>query len=1618
MLTFKSNRLLLLYFLIAVTLSINPCYGLIYVDQNATGANNGTSWVNAYNELQDAFEEVNTSGIANEIWVAQGTYTPDWDATTSTHNGNQSTYFELQIDGTEVYGGFLGGETTRSARNYNANTTTLSGDLSGDDVITYPNFVNTGDNTNNLLIRVSCRNAIIDGFSITGLASALGWGGAVVFIPQTNQSKLLNCRLYHNQHNVLQDNGGGAIIENCLIFKNNLPNSNTAVLYSHGFPDGTLVTNCTFADNHTTGSLCEGMASEFYNNIFWGNTSDDMVTSTEELQLNTWSPMVAFENNILEGHTGTLTGRTSTSNSGSDPLFTNAAIDDYTLSSGSPAINAGNQAYSTQQFDIQFQSRVEDCEIDIGAHETSGSLGVVTPLVITTSPAYECTPNTVDLTLNWNDMNSTGGIVTYYDSDPSAGGASVVTNPTTISNNGDYFIEVDNGGCTGIGKIEVIITQSSDLQVPDSVVLCSGESSNLTTLWVDNNSTGGSMDYYSAKPYVSSNEIFNCCGPGSAREITVPGTYYFYLDNGNGCVSIDSVEILNATTLTVNSNPVDLVNVCDGSNEFFSIDVSGQGTLNYKWKFGSPGSIVGTNNDTLFFQPITLADDGIYEVEVWDACDTITVSGSTASVISCSTCNSPASTSITSSGPIEICEGANVSISGNYIDGGGTTLNGMHYVWYKSGNTPIATDYSPITGTIPDENLVSISSSDAGYYILRVEDGTNSSSSCYQEDSIQVIVNEYPSLNVVHPTTACPGETVNITTSWIDGAATGGTVTYYDPTLSVISSGSASMVSSAGTYSVAIDNAGCIDQKNINVTFYDSINIDNDLANLTACEGDTETLSITASGGSGILNYQWYFGNGSGFTTIGSNNNTHTISPISSSNGGQYYVEISDGCTGTTGVTKTSDTTNITVDDTVRFVAQPTNLNLCIGSNGSFATSATGSGTLSYQWHKNGLPITGATGPTLNFASVSSGDAGSYFVEVTNLCGTVASDDASLNINSTITPSVSISSDLYNICNGATVNLTATPFGGGTNPTYTFRNLTTSNIEGTSGQTANTQSSSALINTSSDSTKYELMVEMISNTTCLAPGASATVYDTITIVVDADADKADIIESDTIICSSGLALSSNPIDTSQSGNWAVVSSTSGVINSVGTVSNMIVNETAQYSYTVTSPLGICPVNSDTITVTRAGTLTNPVAIADTVCEGNNISLTGNTPAIGENSYWLDTDGVTLLSTNTSTTVSSLLPGSYTYTYVMSNGICPDASVTTTAQVLSGVLPIINVIPTDSSICSGGTTTLIADPISGFNGSQTYQWYINGAIQPGETGPTFTPTSIVSSDNITIEMTSDHPCPSSPTVSSSAPLINFVSPPVSIIDPATDQRICETDLPVTLTAIGSSDNNIHWYQDGVVQTSSDTIFSAYDPATYVLETSNTCGAQYDTINIQVDYLPKVTANVTSSSIFPSQSTTLIGTVTGSSYDSILWTGPGTLSNNNSLFASFTPSSSIGGIQTFTLNVYNGTCDPVTASTVVLVKTPIEIPNAFTPNNDGLNDTWAIEGLEAYPNCSIEILNRYGSPVYKSEGYPEPWNGTRNGKEMPIATYYYIIKLNISGNIATENEVYVGSVTIVK
>lgn len=89
-------------------------------------------------------------------------------------------------------------------------------------------------------------------------------------------------------------------------------------------------------------------------------------------------------------------------------------------------------------------------------------------------------------------------------------------------------------------------------------------------------------------------------------------------------------------------------------------------------------------------------------------------------------------------------------------------------------------------------------------------------------------------------------------------------------------------------------------------------------------------------------------------------------------------------------------------------------------------------------------------------------------------------------------------------------------------------------------------------------------------------------------------------------------------------------------------------------------------------------------------------------------------------------------------------------------------------------------------------------------------------------------------------------------------------------------------------------------------------------------------------------------------------------------------------------------------------IVRILKPIEIPNVFSPNGDGIHDTWVIRNMSDYPGSTVNVFNRYGQLIHTADASTPPWNGSVNGALLPVGVYYYIIDLKngfqkLSGSI---------------
>ena len=221
----------------------DPVCGCTYVDQNATGNNDGSSWADAYTDLQTALANAEEG---DEIWVAAGTYLPGSDP-------DETFLIDKDL---QLYGGFAGTECTLSERVIEASPTILSGDVNGDDVA--DDFtVAREDNVNHILTIGSGTTTatLIDGFMIRnghadGEADDMSKDGGGIY--STGTPAIRNCTFEQNYAMV---NGGAmaqlnysastVVLDSCH-FNNNSAEGGMAVYILESLFD---IEACTFRRN-------------------------------------------------------------------------------------------------------------------------------------------------------------------------------------------------------------------------------------------------------------------------------------------------------------------------------------------------------------------------------------------------------------------------------------------------------------------------------------------------------------------------------------------------------------------------------------------------------------------------------------------------------------------------------------------------------------------------------------------------------------------------------------------------------------------------------------------------------------------------------------------------------------------------------------------------------------------------------------------------------------------------------------------------------------------------------------------------------------------------------------------------------------------------------------------------------------------------------------------------------------------------------------------------------------------------------------------------------------------------------------------------------------------------
>ncbi|MBC7937932.1 MAG: gliding motility-associated C-terminal domain-containing protein [Rhizobacter sp.] len=341
------------------------------------------------------------------------------------------------------------------------------------------------------------------------------------------------------------------------------------------------------------------------------------------------------------------------------------------------------------------------------------------------------------------------------------------------------------------------------------------------------------------------------------------------------------------------------------------------------------------------------------------------------------------------------------------------------------------------------------------------------------------------------------------------------------------------------------------------------------------------------------------------------------------------------------------------------------------------------------------------------------------------------------------------------------------------------------------------------------------------------------------------------------------------------------------------------------------------------------------------------------------------------------------PGQYIYTvtaYTATGQVCADTTIIT-------VLPKPSIgADTSFKICAGSTANLA---IIYNTATLTPIWTLNG-------GAVANPAAVNVSGIYRLIAANSTGCADTAFVNLT---VDTVRSEVSVA-----QIVCTQTGRITVSNLsGISPFEYSLSSPGntpVFQSSNEFIAPA---GTYTVTTRDSLGC-IGTNQVTVTIVPEVTVNAGPDvSIVTGETVQLLATVSEPA-SGILWTPATGLNATNIL----NPKANPVATTTYTIAVTNSLgCNAEDDITVIVIPYCIMVKNAFTPNGDGINDTWQIyDSYECLRNVTVHIFNRYGNKIYESRDYRNLWQGTYNNKPVPDGTYYAVVDFTlISGRKIT-------------
>jgi gliding motility-associated-like protein len=404
-----------------------------------------------------------------------------------------------------------------------------------------------------------------------------------------------------------------------------------------------------------------------------------------------------------------------------------------------------------------------------------------------------------------------------------------------------------------------------------------------------------------------------------------------------------------------------------------------------------------------------------------------------------------------------------------------------------------------------------------------------------------------------------------------------------------------------------------------------------------------------------------------------------------------------------------------------------------------------------------------------------------------------------------------------------------------------------------------------------------------------------------------------------------------------------------------------------YDVRVTDSLGCVGISIDTI-VQPAVLLAN-ITSSNVTCFGINNGWAVVHPTGGTAPYDIAIWNTVLVADS----ISNLAPNTYYVSITDANGCTvTDSVIITEPALITATSSVIDASCT--SACDGQTTLTV----SGGTGTYTYSW--NPSLQ------TTNPATNLCVGSYIVTIKDQNNC--------SVPVtVNVGSLDTVIAIAGNDVTVCAgTTVNLSGTAIGTV-NSTQWLElpsMNVISNNNNVSVTSTMSGTicYVFKVIGPCNG-FDTVCVTYNSQPIANAGIDVTIL--EGTTTQLNATGGGTY---VWTPSSGLSDTTIANPIANPMITT----TYYVTVTSDEGCTSTDSVKVTVIPTIRFPDGITPNGDGKNDTWVIDYIDQYPDHVVEIYNRWGELLYRSTDYKNDWNGTYNGENLPVGTYYYVIELN--------------------